>query len=48
MSWYSDGERFDEFDPEWCERSGCPGGNSKEECDRCIARHESEREEDEK
>lgn len=34
MSWHSDRERFDEYDPPYCRR--CKGGNSKEECDRCI------------
>lgn len=37
MSWYSDGERFDEYDPPWCEN--CTRGNSYEECERCCARH---------
>lgn len=37
MSWYSDGEPFDEFDPPWC--MNCDGGDSKEECDRCCERH---------
>ena len=42
MSWYSDGEKFDEYDPPWCER--CPhgdcGGDSYEECEACCRRHE--------
>ena len=37
MSWYSDGERFDEYDPPWCEN--CTRGNNYEECERCCARH---------
>ena len=37
MSWWSDGDRFDEWDPPYCER--CTRGFSKEECDRCVARH---------
>lgn len=34
MSWYSDQEPFDEYDPPYCKN--CKGGNSKEECDRCA------------
>lgn len=34
MSWYSDNEPFDEYDPPWCE--GCSGGNSKDQCDKCC------------
>lgn len=34
MSWHSDRERFDEYDPPCCKH--CKGGNIKEECDRCI------------
>ncbi len=41
MSWYSDGERFDERDMPWCEN--CPygdgGGDSAEQCKRCSDRH---------
>lgn len=37
MSWYSDGEPFNEYDPPYCEN--CEGGNSKAECDACAARH---------
>ena len=42
MSWYSDGEPFDEYDPPWCKN--CPhgdeGGDSYEECEACCRRHE--------
>ena len=44
MSWYSDGEPFDEHDPPWCKR--CEGGNSYEECKRCCERHMAEEKED--
>lgn len=41
MSWYSDGEPFDEHDLPWCDR--CPhgdeGGDSYEECQACSRRH---------
>ena len=38
MSWYSDGEPFNEFDPPWCER--CTRSDlTKEKCDRCCERH---------
>ena len=37
MSWYSDGERFNEHDYEWC--GNCEGGDSKAQCDRCYERH---------
>lgn len=37
MSWYSDGEKFDEFDPEWCET--CRGSESKAQCDACCKMH---------
>lgn len=40
MSWWSDGERFDEYDPDYC--AGCTRGFTKEECDRCMKRHEQE------
>lgn len=43
MSWYSDGERFDEYDPPWCKN--CEGGESKEQCDKCYERHMEEEEE---
>jgi len=45
MSWYSDGEPFDEWDPPYCSR--CSGGNSYEECKRCQERHEKDVEEEE-
>ena len=49
MSWYSDGEPYDERDMPWCER--CPhgdqGGDSYEECQACCRRHlRAEEEED--
>lgn len=44
MSWYSDGDPFDEYDPPWCR--GCEGGNSYEECKRCCERHMKEEQED--
>ena len=37
MSWYSDGEKFNEYDPPWCEN--CTRGNSYEECKRCSEMH---------
>ena len=40
MSWYSDGEPFDEYDPPFC--SDCEGGESYEQCQRCKKRHEEE------
>ena len=42
MSWYSDGESFDEYDPPWCE--SCVGGRSKDYCDECCRRHWEEEE----
>lgn len=45
MSWYSDKEPFDEYDPPWCRN--CKGGNSYEECKRCTERHLNEEKEDE-
>lgn len=44
MSWYSDGEYFDEYDPPYCER--CNGGTSYEECQACVRRHEEDAEDD--
>lgn len=44
MSWWSDGEPFDEFDPPYCEN--CEGGDSYEECQRCVKWHERLRTED--
>lgn len=39
MSWWSDGEPFDEHDPEWC--YGCKRTDvSKAICDKCCAWHE--------
>lgn len=37
MSWYSDGEKFNEYDPPWC--VNCTRGNSYEECKRCSEMH---------
>lgn len=38
MSWYSDGEPFDEHDPPWCKN--CTKENpNKERCDRCCEMH---------
>lgn len=45
MSWYSDGEHFDEYDPPYCEH--CSGGTSYEECQACARRHEEDEGEDE-
>ena len=36
MSWYSDKEPFDEFDHSYCEWRRCSGGDSYEQCQRCI------------
>ncbi len=39
MSWYSDGERFNEHEPEYCKR--CTRENlTKGKCDRCFEEHE--------
>ena len=38
MSWYSDGEPFDEYDDPYCEQIHCEGGDSYEQCRRCLAR----------
>lgn len=40
MSWWSDGEPFDEYDPLWCKN--CKGGNSYEECKKCSEWHRKE------
>ena len=40
MSWYSDGDPFDEYDPPWCR--GCKGGHSYAECKRCCEYHLAE------
>ena len=45
MSWWSDGEDFDEHDPEWC--AFCIGGTSYEECQECCKRHMNEEEPEE-
>lgn len=45
MSWYSDGERFDEYDPPYCKN--CKRGFTKKECDFCQELHEQEEEESE-
>jgi len=37
MSWYSDGEPFNEYDPPYCEN--CTRGYSKQECDWCKKMH---------
>lgn len=44
MSWWSDGEKFDEYDPPWCRY--CEGGNSKAQCDACTKRHLNDKEDD--
>lgn len=33
MSWYSDKEKFNEYDPSYC--INCSGGNSYEQCKKC-------------
>jgi len=38
MSWYSDGERFNEWDPSYCRH--CKRETTKELCDRCQRLHE--------
>ena len=46
MSWYSDGERFNEYDPPYCER--CRRTDvSYEVCERCERMHDEAEEEDE-
>lgn len=40
MSWYSDGERFDEYDPPYCER--CTRDTDYDMCQRCMQRHDEE------
>ena len=37
MSYYSDGEPFDEYDYPWCEY--CKGTESKAQCDACYKAH---------
>ena len=38
MSWYSDGDRFNEWDPSYCRY--CERETTKEQCDRCQRLHE--------
>jgi len=38
MSWYSDGEPFDEQDPPYCAK--CKAGFTKAECDACVKFHD--------
>lgn len=45
MSWYTDGEPFDEYDMSFCK--GCTISESKAQCDACIKAHLGEDEEDE-
>lgn len=45
MSYYSDGERCDEYDYPWCEN--CKGGESKAQCDACYKMHTAVDDEDE-
>ena len=40
MSWWSDKEKFDEYDPPQCEF--CKRGNSYDECERCKRLHDEE------
>ena len=44
MSWYSDGEGFNEWDPPFC--SDCEGGESYEQCRKCMREHDYEESED--
>ncbi len=44
MSWYSDREYFDEHDPSYCDF--CEGGDSYEQCRRCMREHDYEENED--
>ena len=48
MNWYSDKERFDEYDDPYCiwksKLLGGKCGNSKAECDRCMKNHIKEME----
>lgn len=37
MSWYTDGEPFDEFEMSFCK--GCTVSQSKAYCDACIRAH---------
>ena len=46
MSWYSDKERFDEYDPPFCR--DCTKDTDKAACDRCFSGHfEGEEDDDE-
>lgn len=45
MSWWSDGERCDEYDYPWCEN--CKGTESKAQCDACCKAHTAVDEEEE-
>lgn len=45
MSWWSDGEPFDEYDYPWCEN--CKGSESKAQCDACYKAHTAIDEEEE-
>lgn len=46
MSWYSDREPFNEYDPPYCKY--CTRSNlTKEKCDKCVERHEQEGDDDE-
>lgn len=46
MSWYSDKERFNEYDDPYCvwkfTANGGKCGKTKEECDRCMESHRRE------
>ena len=39
MSWWTDREPFDEYDPPYC--AECSGGNSYEQCKRCEEEHDN-------
>lgn len=43
MSWYSDGERFNEYDPPYCQK--CERDVSYEICKRCEERHKQDEKE---
>lgn len=46
MSWYSDKESFDEYDPPYCKYcNDGVGGSSYEECKRCQEEHNREEQE---
>ena len=44
MSWYSDGEPFDEYDPPYC--AGCQKYTNESYCCRCRKEHDVEENED--